>query len=67
MSVSRGYSTIGEIEWWLWRRQKGESLTSTRLINELWRCSSIDVNARSRDCHAMDAIRAKSVRKLKLS
>ena len=23
MSVSHGYSTIGGIEWWLWRRQKG--------------------------------------------
>ena len=23
MSVSHGHSTIGEIEWWLWRRQKG--------------------------------------------
>ena len=37
------------------RRQKRESLTSTRL-NELWRCPSIDVNARSRDCHATDAL-----------
>ena len=28
MSVSHGQSTIGGIEWWLWRRQKGEdSLT----------------------------------------
>ena len=40
----------------MWRRQKGESLTSTRLINGLWRCPSIDVNARSRDCRAMDAL-----------
>ena len=38
------------------RTKKGESLTSTRLINELWRCPSIDVNARSRDCHATDAL-----------
>ena len=47
------------VEWngGLWRRQKGEdSLTSTRLINELWRCPSIDVNARSRDCHPTDAL-----------
>ena len=45
MSVSHGYSTIGGIEWWLWRRQKGEdSLTSTRRINGLWRCPSIDIN-----------------------
>ena len=45
MSVRHGYSTIGGIEWWLWRRQKGEdSLTSTRRINGLWRCPSIDIN-----------------------
>ena len=45
MSVSHGYSTICGIEWWLWRRQKGEdSLTSTRRINGLWRCPSIDIN-----------------------
>ena len=37
-------------------RKKGESLTSTRLINGLGRCPSIDVNARSRDCHATDAL-----------
>ena len=46
--------------------KKGESLTSTRLINGLWRCPSIDVNVRSRDCHATDALRAISIRKLKL-
>ena len=40
----------------MWRRQKGESLTSMRLINGLWRFPSIDVNARSRDCHATDAL-----------
>ena len=45
MSVSHGYSTIGGIEWWLWRRQKGEDgLTSTPRINGLWRCPSIDIN-----------------------
>ena len=33
-----------------------DSLTSTRRTNEIWRCSSIDVNARSRDCHANDAL-----------
>ena len=36
--------------------KKGENLILTRLINELGRCSSIDVNARSRDCHATDAL-----------
>ena len=59
MSVSHGYSTRGGIEYnegVMWRRQKGESLTSTRLINELWRCPSIDVNVRSRDCHATNAL-----------
>ena len=40
----------------MWRRQKGESLTSMRLINGLGICPSIDVNARSRDCHATDAL-----------
>ena len=48
MSVSHGYSTMGGIEYnegVMWRRQKGESLTSM-----------IDVNARSRDCHATDAL-----------
>ena len=45
----------------VWRRQKEESLTSTRLINGLWRCPSIDVNVRSRDCHATNALRAISV------
>ena len=59
MSARRGYSTMGGIEYdegVMWRRQKGESLTSTRQINGLGRCPSIDVNARSRDCHAMDAL-----------
>ena len=36
--------------------KKGESLTLTRLINGLGRCPSIDVNARSSDCHATDAL-----------
>ena len=40
----------------VWRRQKGESLTLTRIINGLWRCPLIDVNMRSRDCHATDAL-----------
>ena len=32
MSVSHGYSTIGGIEWWLWRRQKGgEDIVSHQL------------------------------------
>ena len=60
MSVSHGYSTMGGIEYddgdLCGEDKKGESLTLTRLINELWRCPSIDVNARSRDCHATDAL-----------
>ena len=47
------------------RFQRGESgeegLASTRRINGQWRCPSIDINARSRDCHATDALRAISV------
>ena len=38
-----------------------ESLASIQRINVLWRCPSIDINARSRDCHATDALRAISV------
>ena len=60
MSVSHGYSTIGGIEYdgggCVEKTKKGESLTSTRKINGLWRFPSIDVNERSRDCHAMDAL-----------
>ena len=46
------YNDGGYVE----KTNKGKSLTSTRLINELWRCQSIDVNARSRDFHATDAL-----------
>ena len=42
-------------------KTKREKVTLTRLINWLWRFPSIDVNARSRDCHATDALRAISV------
>ena len=59
MSASHGYSTMVEIGIMVgvtWEDKKGESLTSTRLINGLWRCPSIDVNARSRDCHATNAL-----------
>ena len=65
MSASHGYSTIGGVVYdgggLCGEDKKGESLTSTRLINGLWRCPSIDVNVRSRDCHATDALRAISV------
>ena len=60
MSVSHGYSTIGGMEYdgggCVEKTKKEESLTSTRLIDGLWRWPSIDVNARSWDCHAMDVL-----------
>ena len=59
MSASHGHSTMGGIEYddgGCVEKTKGESLTSTRLINGLWRCPSIDVNVRSRDCQATDAL-----------
>ena len=65
MSVSHGHSTIGGIEYddggYVEKTKKGESLTSTWLLNGLWICPSIDVNARSRDWQVMDALRAISV------
>ena len=59
MSVSPGYSTMGGIEY-----DDGGYVEKTKRrkshINEanqwVWRCPSIDVNARSRDCHATDAL-----------
>ena len=59
MSASHGHNTMGGIEYddgGYVEKKKGESLTSMRLINGLWRFPSIDVNARSRDCHATDAL-----------
>ena len=65
MSASHGHSTTGRIEYedggCVEKTKKGESLTLTRLINGLWRCPSIDVNVRSRDCHVTDALRPISV------
>ena len=37
-------------------QKKGESLTSSSVINGLWRCPMIVVNARSRVFHATDAL-----------
>ena len=49
MSVSHGYRTIGGIEYddggCVEKTKKGESLTSTRQINGLWRFPSIDIDA----------------------
>ena len=46
MSVSHGHSTIGGIEYGGCGEDKkeGDSLTSTRHINGLWRCPSIDID-----------------------
>ena len=55
MSASHGHSTMGGIEY----NDGGcveKTKRETRLINGLGRCPSIDVNARSRDCHATDAL-----------
>ena len=43
MSMRHGYSTMGGIEGGN-RQKEGESLTSARQINGLWRCPSIDIN-----------------------
>ena len=65
MSASHGYSTMGGIEYddrGKYREDKKvRKLTSMRLTNGLWRCPSIDINVRSRDCHATNALRAISV------
>ena len=47
MSASHGYNTIGGVEYGGWGEDKkeGESLISTRQINGLWRCPSIDIDA----------------------
>ena len=46
MSVSHGQSTIGGTEFGGCGEDKkeGDSLSSTRRINRLWRCPSIDIN-----------------------
>ena len=65
MSTSHGYRTMGGIEYdgggLYGEDKKGESITSMRLINRLWRWPSVDVNVRSRDCQTTDALRAISV------
>ena len=45
MSVSHGFSTISGVECDGWcKKNKEKMVTLTRHINELWRCSSIDIN-----------------------
>ena len=59
MSVSHGYSTMGGIEY-----DDGDCVEKTKRrkshIDEdnqrAWRFPLIDVNMRSRDCHATDAL-----------
>ena len=48
------------------KTKKKERLTSMRLTNGLWRCPSIDINARNRDCQATNALRAISAWKLNM-
>ena len=58
MIASHGHNTMGGIEYNDWgyvEKTKRRKSTINEAINELWRCPSIDVNARSRDCHATDA------------
>ena len=59
MSVSHGYSTMGGIEYndggYVEKTKRRKSHIDAA-INGLWRCPSIDVNVRSRDCHATDAL-----------
>ena len=67
MSVSHGHSTMGGIEWRSWRRQRdGDSRTSTRCINGLWRCPSIDINVSEQGLPCNGCTRAISIRQLKL-
>ena len=40
----------------MWRRQKRRKSHINEANHGLWRCPPIDVNARSRDCHATDAL-----------
>ena len=48
MSASHRHSTMGGIEYneggYVEKTKKGESLTSTRHINGLWGCPSIDID-----------------------
>ena len=45
----------------VWRRQKGRKSHIDAANQRAMDSPSIDVNVRSRDCHAMDALRAISV------
>ena len=62
MSASHGYSTTDGIEYDDRGKYKDDKKVKKSHIDaanqRVWRCPSIDVNARSRDCHATDALRA---------
>ena len=45
----------------MWRRQKGRKSHIDAANQQAMEMPIIDVNVRSRDCHAMDALRAISV------
>ena len=48
MSVSHGHSTIGGIEWWLWRRQKGRRQSH---INQVYqRAMEMPINRYQCEC-----------------
>ena len=62
MSVSHGLSTIGGIDGGCGDDKKeGGSLTSTRRINGLWRCPSIDINVSELELPCNGCTRAISV------
>ena len=59
MSVSHGHSTMGGVEYDdrdYVRKQKSRKSHIGAANQWVWRCPSIDVNMRSRDCHATDAL-----------
>ena len=65
MGAGHGYSTMGGIEYddrGKYRDNNKVRKSHIDTTNQgLWRCISIDINARSRDCHATNALRAISV------
>ena len=65
MSASHGFSTTDGIEYDDRGKYREDKKVRKSHINAatngLWRCPSIDINARSRDCHATNALRDISV------
>ena len=63
MSVSHGHSTIGGIEYGGCGEEKKEedSLTSTRRVNGLWICPSIDINVSEQGLPCTGCTRAISI------